>query len=348
MTDHSSPSFGLWYDFRNPPQWQRPFSYLYEATLQQIEIAEQLGFGSVWLSEHHFSHEGHMSSPLVYAAAVGQRTRSMTIGTNLIVSPLHDPVRLAEDSATLSLLTDGRFRLGIGQGYSVAEFSAFGKNIKHRPSLLEECVAVLRRAWSGSSEAIQGKRYSLPGVAITPVPEKIPELLIGSMTAASAERAARLGDGVLTMSNAHQPAYLEALDLIGKPREQGRIFAGQWAVIAEDPERVWADVGKYALHQMNDYISMGAFGPPDVTPRFQTADQILAVGPWVLWDADQAVDALSELVQDRPQIQDIHFWPQLPGEPVDDGTERLRYVAENVLPRVRARIENQRSARVET
>ena len=112
--------------------------------------AEQLGFGSVWLSEHHFADDDYASSPLMMAAVAGVRApRRMRIGTNIIVAGLHNPIRLAEDATALSLLTGNRFELGVGLGYRELEFSGFGRTVKHRPSLLEDAIAIIRQAWSG-------------------------------------------------------------------------------------------------------------------------------------------------------------------------------------------------------
>lgn len=81
-------TFGLWYDFRNPPQWERSFSSLYRETPDQNEWAESLGIDSVWLTEHHFIEDSYTPSPFRLAAAIGERTSTMQIGANLIVSPL--------------------------------------------------------------------------------------------------------------------------------------------------------------------------------------------------------------------------------------------------------------------
>jgi len=117
--------------------------------VDQIVWAESLGYGSVWLSEHHFVEDGYTPSPLVLAAAVAVRTDRVRIGTSLVVLPLHDPVRVAEDAATVSILSGGRFELGVAQGYRLEEFEAFGRRPNHRPSLLEEGIEILRRSWSG-------------------------------------------------------------------------------------------------------------------------------------------------------------------------------------------------------
>jgi alkanesulfonate monooxygenase SsuD/methylene tetrahydromethanopterin reductase-like flavin-dependent oxidoreductase (luciferase family) len=330
--------FGLWYDFRNPSQWQRPFSSLYRQVLDQIAWAETLGIGSVWLTEHHFVEDGYTPSPFPLAAAIGERTTTMRIGTNLIVAPLHNPVRLAEDAATVSLLTGGRFDLGVGQGYWAPEFAAFGRELRHRPSLLEESVELIRRAWAGEQEPFEGTRFRLPAVRVTPTPERTPKLLVGAMADPAIERAARIGDGFLSTQNAHQPTYLDALERVGKNRDEGQIFAGQWAIIAEDPEREWARIGQHALYQMNNYISWGAFGPPDQVPTFADADQIVAAGAYQLWDPATAVSELTALLRERPQIKDVHFWAQLPGEPVDSGSARVELLATKVVPEVRQRL----------
>ncbi|HEX5650000.1 MAG TPA: hypothetical protein VFX69_10130, partial [Steroidobacteraceae bacterium] len=86
------------------------------------------------------------------------------------------------------------------------------------------------------------------------------------------------------------------------------------------------------------YIEWGAFGPPDTTPRFPDAATALQMGLYELWDADTAVTKLTELLATYPQIQDVHFWAQLPGEPVASGQRRIEYMAKHVLPRVRARL----------
>ena len=116
MTENPA-RFGVWYDFRNPEPWTRPYEVLYRENLDQIEWAETLGYGSAWLSEHHFCDDGYTPSPLVIAGHVGARTTSMVIGTSLLLLPLHDPIRVAEDSAILSIMTGGRFDLGVAIGY---------------------------------------------------------------------------------------------------------------------------------------------------------------------------------------------------------------------------------------
>lgn len=331
----SKVNFGLWYDFRNPGPAAPAFEDFYAATLDQIVAAEDLGFGSVWLTEHHFCDDGYTPSPLVIGAAIGARTRNMRLGTNLIILPLHDPVRVAEDAATLSLLTRGRFDLGVAIGYRQAEFDAFGRELGHRPSLLEESVAVIRRAWSGRALNYQGKRFHYGDIRVMPVPEHAPRILIGGMSPPAIDRVARIGDGFLSTGGLGHDDYLAALARHGRRPEDGAIFAGHWAIIAEDPAAEAERIGKHVLYQSNQYIEWGAFGPPETTPRFKTAKDAIEGGLYELWTAEQAVANLSALLERYPQIRDLHFWAQFPGEPVESGTRRMTYIAEKVLPRLR-------------
>ncbi len=330
-----APRFGLWYDFRNPAQWRQPFPNLYHEILEQIEWAETIGFDSVWLTEHHFCDDGYTPSPLVLAGAIAERTKSMFIGTNLMLLPLHDPIRLAEDSATLSILSGGRFALGVGLGYRDLEYKAFHRSLKNRPSLMEEGVEIIRRAWRGEPVNFQGKRFNVPDVRITPdVSGNPPLLLVGGMAEAAIARAARIGDGFLSTQNAHHDMYIDALKQEGRDPSSGRIFAGQWIIVAKDPQATWSRIGQHAVYQLNEYISWGAFGPPDQVPQFESAEQIAEAGAYQLINADQAVDQLVDLIRGRPEIKDIHIWAQLPGEPVSSGSERIEYFATNVIPKV--------------
>ncbi len=330
--------FGLWYDFRNPPPSRLSFEDLYKQNLEQIAWAESLGFDSVWLTEHHFVADGYTPSPLVIAAAISQLTRTMQIGTNLMLLPLADPVRLAEDAATLSILSDGRFDLGVGLGYRQLEFDYFKRSLKNRPSLMEEGVDVIRQAWTGQPIHVDGKRFQVDGLAVAPKPMRAPKLLMGGMAEPAIARAARLGDGFLSTGGIGHDIYLNALDEIGRPRRDGAIYAGHWAIIAPDPEAEAARVADHALYQTNAYVSWGAFGPPDEVPLFPDGKTALEQGLYDLWDASQAVRELTELLSACPEIVDVHFWAQLPGEPIEQGSARIEYMAKEVLPAVRANL----------
>jgi alkanesulfonate monooxygenase SsuD/methylene tetrahydromethanopterin reductase-like flavin-dependent oxidoreductase (luciferase family) len=297
----------------------------------QIAWAEGLGFGSVWVSGHHFTEDGYIPSPLMALSHIAARAKTMRLGTNLMVPGLYHPVRVAEDCALLSIISGGRFDLGCAIGYREIEYSTFGRSLKNRPSLFEEFVAIARKAWAGESVEYDGKRFTLPDVRVTPTPAAPPGIFVGAVTPPAIERAARIGDGFLSTRNEHQELYLESLERLGKDPRKGRIAALQWLVVAEDPERVWAEIGDHAVYQLNANILTGAYPGPPISHR----DEALASsgrGRYVLLDATSAISHLRRLADSYPQIEDIHLFAQIPGEPLSSGAQRLEYIAEHVLP----------------
>lgn len=99
---------------------------VYRDTIELFQVAEELGFDTGWVAQHHFaSEQGRLPSPLVLLAAVAQRTRRIGLGTGIIVLPQEQPLRLAEDAAVLDLLSSGRLELGVGAGFDPDSFRAF-------------------------------------------------------------------------------------------------------------------------------------------------------------------------------------------------------------------------------
>src|SRR2546430_9940817 len=117
--DSRKVRFGLWYDFRNPPQWRQSSDRLYGEILDQIAWGENNGFDDVWISEHHFIEDGYLSSILPAAAAIAARTKRIRIASGVLLMPFHNPVRLAEDIAIIDVISGGRFELGVGVGFKL-------------------------------------------------------------------------------------------------------------------------------------------------------------------------------------------------------------------------------------
>ena len=266
---------------------------------------------------------------------IGAKTQKMQLGTNLMLLPLHDPIRVAEDAATLSIATGGRFDLGVGIGYRQMEFDQFGRKLSHRPSLIEEGIEILRRSWSGDPVNFSGKRFEVGDLCVTPVPQNPPAILLGGMAPPPIDRAARVADGFLCTGGLGLDTYCEMLEKNGKSIMDGSVVLGCWAIIAEDPEAEAARIGEHILYQTNEYIKWGAFGPPEEATLFEDAKAAIENGLYELWDAETAVTELSRLLETYPNIRDVHFWAQFPGESTESGNRRMRYIAENVLPRLR-------------
>ena len=168
---------------------------LYREHLRQIEWAEDIGYDDVWLTEHHFCEDGHAPSILPLAAAVAARTEKIRIGTSVLLLPLHHAVRVAEDCATIDILSDGRFELGVGIGYRPEEFDGLGFRTRDRASSTNEGLEIIRRLWAGETLDFSGQHYHIKGAQLEPPPVQTPHppLWGGGFAPAAAKRAARAG-----------------------------------------------------------------------------------------------------------------------------------------------------------
>lgn len=164
--------FGAFFLLQSPAR--EPIKKVYEHALDQIAYAEELGFDSIWLAEHHFSNYGYSPNPLMLAVKAAQVTSKVRIGTAVLVLPLWNPVRQAEDIAMADVLTDGRLEVGIGRGYQVHEFKAFGTDLEQSRQMYEESVDILLRALTSRTFSYTGSYYKIPEIAVYPRPVQRP------------------------------------------------------------------------------------------------------------------------------------------------------------------------------
>lgn len=183
-----------------PAGSDRSFEREYRETLELVRLAERLGFDSAWVSEHHGSSDGYLPSQLAMLAAFAAVTERIELGTGVILAPLHDPLRLAEDAAVVDQLSGGRLLLGLGNGWREEEFRMFGEPRAERGVRTEETIEVLRRAWTGRRFSFEGRTLRYDGVRVTPRPSRPggPPIVLGGYQRRAVLRAGRLGDGYIT------------------------------------------------------------------------------------------------------------------------------------------------------
>jgi alkanesulfonate monooxygenase SsuD/methylene tetrahydromethanopterin reductase-like flavin-dependent oxidoreductase (luciferase family) len=179
---------------QHDPRDARSDTVIYADVLDLCAGAERLGFDAVWLSEHHFVDDGYMPSLLPVAAAIAARTTRIRIGTGVLIAPLHDPLRLAEDAATVDLLSAGRLVLGLGAGYRDEEFAGFGQDRAGLGAVMDETLMLLQAAWAGRPVRHRGTE-----VLVSPRPhgDGGPPIWLGARSGPAIRRAARRADGLL-------------------------------------------------------------------------------------------------------------------------------------------------------
>lgn len=182
---------------QNPPDADRSFETVYDETLRLARLAEEVGFDGVWTSEHHFWEDGYSPSVLPLSAALATATETVTVGTAIALGPLYDPIRFAEDAATVDLIANGRFVAGVANGYMPHEFRAFDVPLPERAARVEDLVAVCRRAWTGERFSYTGAVHQYEDLRITPPPAQPdgPPLLLGGTSEPAIARAGRIADG---------------------------------------------------------------------------------------------------------------------------------------------------------
>jgi len=148
---------------------------LYAHWLEQIDAAEDLGFDSLWITEHHFRNfGGMMPSPSVILAAAAQRTKKMRLGSAVSILPMHNPLRIAEEFAMVDLLSNGRLNFGAGRGMHPTEYAVFGYDWNNAQKRLPEALDIVMRAWSGEEFEWQGEHYKFPKLKVFPQPYQRP------------------------------------------------------------------------------------------------------------------------------------------------------------------------------
>jgi len=175
----------------SPLQGQASF----EETLRECKRAEDAGFDSVWLGEHHNNPILH-PAPLIGLAAIASRTSRIGLGTGVLLLPLYHPMMVAEEGAMVDMISGGRLILGIGAGYAPEEFAAFGCALNERGSRLEEGTRLLTRLWTEEHVTHEGRHYRVDDATVTPRPVQRPKppIWFGAWAEPAIRRAARLGD----------------------------------------------------------------------------------------------------------------------------------------------------------
>jgi alkanesulfonate monooxygenase SsuD/methylene tetrahydromethanopterin reductase-like flavin-dependent oxidoreductase (luciferase family) len=329
------PTFGLWYDFRQRPPLG-DYARFYAECLEEIEESERLGYAGVWLSEHHFVDDGYLPSPLVVAAAIAARTERMTIGTNVLLLPMHHPLRVAEDAAVADLISGGRFVLGVGLGYVLHEFETLGFNRKNRPSLLEEGIEIIRQAWEQGRIGCEGKRWRFEDLPFGPRPGRKIPIYLGGYTQPAIDRAVRLADGFL-VGGRKPPGEMygllrEAMQRHGRDPDGFPFKVSTTAFVHENPESAWNVVSSGIAYQANRYAEWGTDPGEPIPKRLRPED--LPRERYYVGAPEEVAEKLVGLYEAAP-YDHLCFWARLPGVTHEQALESMRLFASEVAPRVR-------------
>jgi alkanesulfonate monooxygenase SsuD/methylene tetrahydromethanopterin reductase-like flavin-dependent oxidoreductase (luciferase family) len=180
----------------------KPDLETYQDELSLMEMAEGLGFDSVWALDHHFTGYVMSPDPTQLLSYVAGRTKKVQLGTAVIVLPWHDPVAIAEKIALLDVVSGGRTIFGFGRGAATVEYNGFRVNMEEARDRFVESAIIIRKGLTQKSFSFDGKYYKIPEMQIRPRPISHPEdrFYASSVSPESAEIMAKLGLGVLIIA----------------------------------------------------------------------------------------------------------------------------------------------------
>jgi alkanesulfonate monooxygenase SsuD/methylene tetrahydromethanopterin reductase-like flavin-dependent oxidoreductase (luciferase family) len=317
----------------------RPLTAVYEDMVDHVVKADAVGLDSAWVSSHHFTDEGYMSSLLPTLGTFAGATEDITLGTSMLLAPLHDAVRVAEDAATLSLLSDGRMVLGMANGYRDEEFEQFGVDKRDRGRKMEEAVRVARESWSEGALGFEPRFHPANADAnVTPKPVDPPCITLGGTAKPAVRRAAMLGDGWTA------PETLTFDEIVKRVRYQRRLreaekldgefttYVQRYCFVDGSTEAAWERFEDPLFYMLRKYDEYSADEPIDeLSPerRRHIREQSIVGSPSeVAAELERYRDALGDDVN-------LLLRPYVPGLDADAIDECIERLGDEVAPTVR-------------
>ena len=348
--------FGLFYQLPCASEQSEPVRY--QETIEQIVLADQLGFDVAWLAELHFFRTfSIMPSPLMVAVAIAQRTRRIRLGTAVTLLPFHHPLRAAEDAATADLLTGGRLDYGVGRGTIAVHFQGFGMSRDESRERFEEALEIIVRAWTEERVTYKGRFYEVADVAVAPRPlqKPHPPLRVAANSPETAQFAGRKGYDVLVASPInpmpgfyeHIRAYREALKTGVRPAHRGNVAALFFVCPHDSRAAARAEAERSLMHYFHtiaDQAQVGGHGQltgsyaymKQVRDRaaamtYETVDETMAA----YGSPDQCIARINEVYQ-HSGIDQLVCWFNAGGLiPHRDVMATMERFASKVMPAVR-------------
>jgi alkanesulfonate monooxygenase SsuD/methylene tetrahydromethanopterin reductase-like flavin-dependent oxidoreductase (luciferase family) len=203
--------FGIFIFGDNHPELGRSNQKYYEEVLTMAEWAEELGFDSFWLGEHHFYWYGTCVSPPMIIAAIGQRTKRIRLGPAVSVLPFHHPLVVAEEYGLADNLCGGRLNFAVGSGFSPVEYKTFGMSMEEARERYWESFDVILKAWTQEEFSHQGKYFQIEhgSLFMKPVQKPLPPIWIAASSDETLTKAGEMGFSIMGIPFVRSTSLLE-------------------------------------------------------------------------------------------------------------------------------------------
>ncbi|MDZ7700725.1 MAG: LLM class flavin-dependent oxidoreductase [Halobacteriales archaeon] len=315
---------------QRPPDDDRSMTAIYDEVLELGRAIDRAGLASAWVSEHHFAADGYLPGTMPTLAALAAVTDEVELGTGIALAPLYDAVRLAEDAATVSLLSGDRLSLGLAVGYREAEFEGFGVPTEERAARTAEAVEVCRGAWSDGPLGFDPEFHPAgPDVDVTPKPDGSPRVVLGGAAKPAVRRAARLADGWMAPSSLSVDDVRKRVEDIRQVREAEGIdgefttYVLKHGFLGDSPEDAWERMREGRLYLARTYASWYEGEPVTELPAERRAELRESA---VVGTPEQVVEELEpyrEAVGDDVHVILRTYYPGAGTDAMVDCVERL-------------------------
>jgi probable F420-dependent oxidoreductase len=317
----------------------------YPEALREVERGEALGFDSIWMEEHHGVRDHYWPSPLVVLAGFATRTSRVLLGTDIAILPLYDPVRAAEDSALVDVISGGRLVFGVAMGYKPDEFALYRTPLEGRGRRFEEALTVIRALWTGDAVTHPGPHYPLTNARIEPKPVQKPHppLWLGGWGELALRRAARLGDAWIPGPTANLQKLLDGKQRYARElAAAGRPAPTTWpltrdTVIADTDARAIELAERHLLVNYRDEYGGGKWKHPLIGAEDRTpVDRLDALGAdrFIVGGPERCVAQIRRFVE-AFGTDHLIFRLYFPGMPHAHILRELELLAREVFPAFR-------------
>jgi alkanesulfonate monooxygenase SsuD/methylene tetrahydromethanopterin reductase-like flavin-dependent oxidoreductase (luciferase family) len=324
---------------------EQPFtkseSQVYAEQLDQMRLADEIGFDSVWLTEHHFSSLPHVpnvpgeycvsASPYALACAVSQITKNVRIGSAVKVLPLENPLRTAEDVAMADILSGGRIDFGVGNGYRSYEFDGLRIPIEEKAARFEEALDIILGVWTTDEFSYKGKYYDVPRLTLVPRPVQKPHPPVWIATRLGTQQAidyaASRGFRLLCawappaeLRTTYDQLVLARAKQIA-PEEPFLFTCLRHVFVAENDEIAQRDGEKYVEYYMNSTALFRPVGPHE-------RSEMIFGGPAT------CIEKLQRL-RHEAGVNNLICWMNFGGLPQEMVERSMNLFANEVMPAMR-------------
>jgi alkanesulfonate monooxygenase SsuD/methylene tetrahydromethanopterin reductase-like flavin-dependent oxidoreductase (luciferase family) len=308
--------------------------------IEQVRLARSVGFASAWASQHYLSDPFTYFQPIPTLARIAADAAGMTLGTGCLLLPLHHPVEVAEQLATLDVITDGRLVFGVGLGYRDVENEAMGLDPRERVNRLVEGLEVIERLWNGEPVTYHGRHFNLRDVRISmrPLQRPRPAIWLAANADAGVKRAARLGDAWLMNPHTTLPTLERQQALFRKTRRGlGLPPATETPLIKEcyvapDTATAFAEARKLLDAKYRAYRRWEQDKALPAGESFDAAFEELARDRFVLGDPARVTEEIARY-RERLGVTTLIFRLQWPGMEQANVLRSIRLLGDKVLPR---------------